>query len=76
MTWTAFRLKIAHLLALCVSLVLGPPFVSNAQCDSLRLGLLLVSNGTCGYVTMGSLYLMLSLSEMPGLNSIGSVLLT
>ncbi len=72
-TRTDFSLKIAHL-ALCVSLVLGLPLVSNAHCDSLTLGLPLVSNGTCGYVTMGSLYgitlLMLSLSEMPGLNSI------
>ena len=76
MTWTAFSLKIVHL-ALCVSLVLGPPLVSNTHCDSLTLGLPLVSNGICGYVTMGSLYditlLLLSLSEMRGLNFIVNV---
>jgi hypothetical protein len=54
-TWTAFGLKIAQL-ALSVSLVLGPPSVSNAHCGSLTLGLPLVSNGTCDHVTMGSLY--------------------
>ena len=74
-TWTSFGLKIAHL-ALCGSLVLGLLLEPNAHCDSLTLGLPLVSNGTCGYVTMGPLYsitlLMLSLSEMPGLNSIVS----